>query len=76
MLERSDRAHRGLGDSHRCRDNDFPFPVSTWTLWRWVSSMSLVGLEAAGEGVVASGRCAAKISEERCNALRVVVEEF
>jgi hypothetical protein len=38
--------------------------------------MSLVGIEAAGEGVVASGRCAAKISEERCNALRVVVEEF
>lgn len=37
--------------------------------------MRLIGIEAAGEGV-ASGRCAATISEERCNALQVVVEEF
>ena len=37
--------------------------------------MPLIGIDAAGEGV-ASGSCAATISEERCNALRVVVEEF
>jgi len=35
----------------------------------------LIGIEAAGEGV-ASGRYAATISEQRWNALRVVVEEF
>ena len=37
--------------------------------------MRLIGIEAAGEGV-ASGRYAATISEQRWNALRVVVEEF
>jgi tryptophan synthase beta subunit len=38
-------------------------------------SVHLIGIEAAGEGV-ASGRCAATITEERCSDLRVVVEEF
>ena len=37
--------------------------------------MRLIGIEAACEGV-ASGRCADEISEECCNDLRVVVEEF
>ena len=36
--------------------------------------MRLIGIEAACEGV-ASGRCADEISEERCNDLRVFIEE-
>ena len=51
------------------------FAENNGTLWREDPSVRLIGIEAACEGV-ASGRCADEISEECCNDLRVVLEEF